>query len=157
MTMMCSFLKYVRLLSPVIVFGAAVALAVPAAAAQQPAPQEPAPQMAPAADTAQPYPDCGTWQSGTWVASGKCGASDYRSHVAGTITGVKGHLVTLQQTTQSLVINDGPALERQDSGKVAVGRQVSAIGYWRNGTFYATGLHSVASGGPGPQAAPGPN
>jgi hypothetical protein len=156
MNMMCTFLKYVRVLSPIIVFGGAVALAVPVAAAQQPAPQQPAPQMAPAADTAQ-YPDCGTWQSGTWVASGKCGASDYRSHVAGTITSVKGHLVTLQQTTQSLVINDEPALQRQDSGKVAVGRQVSAIGYWRNGTFYATGLHSVAPGGPGPQAAAGTN
>jgi hypothetical protein len=156
MKTMCTFLKYVRTLSPIIAFGGAVALAVPVSAAQQPAPQQPAPQMAPAADAAQ-YPDCGTWQSGTWVASGKCGASDYRSHVAGTITSVKGHLVTLQQTTQSLVINDEPALQRQDSGKVAVGRQASAIGSWRNGTFYATGLHSVAPGGPGPQAAAGTN
>jgi hypothetical protein len=149
MTMMCSFLKHVRQITPVIVFGGAVALAVPVSAAQQPAP----PMTPDAAGTTQQYPDCGTWQSGTWVASGKCGAADYRSHVAGTITSVKGHLVTLQQTTQSLVINDEPALQRQDSGKVAVGRQVSAVGYWRNGTFYATGLHSVAAAGPGPQAA----
>jgi hypothetical protein len=152
MKMMCSFLKYIQQLVPVIVFGGATLLAVPVSAAQQPAPP-----MTPDAGATQPYPDCGTWQSGTWVASGKCGASDYRSHVAGTITSVKGHLVTLQQTTQSLVINDEPALQRQASGKVAVGRQVSAIGYWRNGTFYATGLHSVAPGGPGAQAAAGTN
>ncbi len=102
----------------------------------------------PAAPDAAPAPDCGTWQSGTWVPSGACGANDYRSHVAGTVTAVKGHLVTLQQSTQSMVINDQPALERQDTGKVAVGRQVYAVGYWRSGTFYATSLHTVAPAGP---------
>jgi hypothetical protein len=149
MKLMSKLLKCTRALFPAIVFGGFIGIAVPVAAAQ------PAPQMSPDAVPAQQYPDCGTWQSGTWVASGKCGATDYRSHVAGTITSVKGHLVTLQQTTQSIVINDEPALQRQDSGKVAVGRQVSAIGYWRNGTFYATGLHSVAPGGPGPQVGAG--
>jgi hypothetical protein len=115
--------------------------------AAQPAPAPPPP--AAAADTtmpvpdASPYPDCGSWQSGTWVPSGACGNADYRSHVAGTITSVKGHLVTLQQTTQSLVINDQPALDRQATGKVGVGRQIIANGYWRNGVFYASSLHTV--------------
>ena len=95
-----------------------------------------------------PYPDCGTWQSGTWVPTGACGSGDYRSHVAGTITSVKGHLVTLQQTTQSLVINDQPALDRQETGKVGVGRQVVANGYWRNGVFYATSIHTTAPAEP---------
>jgi hypothetical protein len=104
---------------------------------EQPAATVPAP---PVDQTVQQYPDCGTWQSGTWVPTGACGSGDYRSHVAGTITMVKGHLVTLQQTTQSLVINDQPALDQKTSGRVAVGRVVTALGYWRNGTFYATRL-----------------
>jgi hypothetical protein len=58
--------------------------------------------------------------------------------VSGTVTAVKGHLVTLQQTTKSLVINDQPALDQRTTGRVAVGRQVVAVGFWRNGTFYAT-------------------
>jgi hypothetical protein len=114
------------------------------AVAQTPPPASDAAPAAPAPD-ASPYPDCGTWQSGTWVPSGACGNSDYRSHVAGTITSVKGHLVTLQQTTQSLVINDQPALDGQATGKIGVGRQVIANGYWRSGVFYATSIHTVAS------------
>ena len=85
-------------------------------------------------------PNCGMWQNGTWIPTGSCGPNDYRSHVVGTITFVKGHLVTIQQAAQSLVINDQPALERRTSGRVAVGRQVVASGYWRDGTFYATTL-----------------
>jgi hypothetical protein len=101
------------------------------------------PDMASPAADASPYPDCGTWQSGTWVPSGACGSTDYRSHVSGTITSVKGHLVTLQQTTQTLVINDQPALDQQATGKIGVGRQVVAVGYWRSGVFYATRIHTV--------------
>jgi hypothetical protein len=54
---------------------------------------------------------------------------------------VKGHLVTLQQTDRAVVINDQPALQHQQTGKVAVGRMVVAYGYWMDGTFYATALY----------------
>ena len=59
------------------------------------------------------------------------------NRVHGTITGVQGHLVTIQQSTQTLVINDSPALATDSTGRVAVGRQVTAHGYWEDGTFYA--------------------
>jgi hypothetical protein len=122
--------------------GAAIALGCVAQAMAQPMPPQAPPaveqQAAPDQDGADMQVNCGSWQSGTWVPTGACGPNDYRSHVAGTITSVKGHLVTLQQTTQTLVINDQPALDRKTTGRVAVGRQVSAAGYWRNGTFYAT-------------------
>lgn len=84
--------------------------------------------------------NCGTWKDGTWIPNGSCPADDYHSRVSGTITSVKGHLVTVQQTTGELVINDQPALDSRTTGRVAVGRQVVAAGYWRNGTFYATVL-----------------
>ena len=113
----------------------------------QEAPPAPPPAAQPAAPGEVTYPApgpgeayCGTWTNGQWMPNGACGATDYRSRVAGTITSVKGHLVTIQQTAQSLVINDQPALDHQTSGRVAVGRQVVAYGYWRNGTFYATRL-----------------
>lgn len=153
---MKSLKPILRVLAPAI-FLCTIGLAA-TAAAQQGAPDvAPAPQQ-PAVTAPAPAPDCGTWQSGTWVPSGACGANDYRSHVAGTVTAVKGHLVTLQQSTQSMVVNDQPALERQDTGKVAVGRQVFAVGYWRSGTFYATSFHTIAPSGPPnnpPMAVPG--
>lgn len=64
--------------------------------------------------------------------------------VSGTITSVKGHLVTLQQSAQLLVINDQPGLLARETGKVAVGRQVVALGYWQSGTFYATHIEGLA-------------
>lgn len=59
-------------------------------------------------------------------------------HLRGTITSVNGHLVTLTQSTRTLVVNDTPALSREDSGRVAVGRQVVAHGYWEGDIFYVT-------------------
>jgi hypothetical protein len=88
-------------------------------------------------------PICGTWTSGTWTPNGHCPGyvvGPHRARVAGTITAVKGHLVTIQQADKALVINDQPALNREMSGKVAVGRQVIAYGYWRDGNFYATAM-----------------
>jgi hypothetical protein len=97
---------------------------------------------APAVAQTPPYVDsqCGTWQGDTWVPGGSnCTDSTYKhERLAGTIVSVKGHLVTLQQTTRTLVIDDTQALNNQLTGKVAVGRQVVAHGYWANGTFYAT-------------------
>ena len=96
---------------------------------------------------AQVYIDtrCGTWVNDVWVPNGSCppeNPSGLRHEaVAGTITGVTGHLVTVQQTGRSLTINDQPALDRQQTGKVAVGRQIVAYGYWDSGTFYATSIY----------------
>ncbi len=90
-----------------------------------------------------PYVDtaCGAWQGDTWVPNGSCSGSTYRHQVvAGTITSVKGHLVTLQQTKGSVVIDDTAALSNQMTGRVAVGRQIVAHGYWRGDNFYATAI-----------------
>ena len=94
--------------------------------------------------TAPAYNDpyCGYMQNGTWVATGNCNPVTTNigpyAAVTGTIIFVKGHLVTLQQSDKQLVINDQPALDMQDTGRVAVGRSVEARGYWHGGTFYAT-------------------
>ena len=97
------------------------------------------------ADTA-PYVDtsCGSWVNDEWVPNGNCPPdSDHMRHdqLSGTITSVTGHLVTLQQTNRVVVINDQPALDAKQTGKVAVGRVVAAYGYWLDGTFYATALY----------------
>lgn len=96
---------------------------------------------APAGAQVPPYVDsnCGTWQGDTWVGNGNC-TTDTHKHerLAGTITIVKGHLVTVQQSDRTLVIDDSMALKNQLTGRVAVGRQIVAHGYWDNGTFYAT-------------------
>jgi hypothetical protein len=113
-------------------------LAASALAVAQGAPPPPG-----APPAAVPYNDtsCGTWNGDTWVANGNCPNTAYKhTVVAGTITSVKGHLVTLQQTTGSIVIDDSAALSNQSSGRVAVGRQIVAHGYWRAGNFYATAI-----------------
>ena len=59
----------------------------------------------------------------------------------GTITGVNGSSVTLMEGFgQTITINDQPALNNQQTGRVVVGRYVTAYGYYQNGTFYATSL-----------------
>ena len=86
-------------------------------------------------------PICGAWSNGVWQANGHCPAyavGTRRARVAGTITAVKGHLVTVQQATRTVIVNDQPALNNQMTGKVAVGRQIVAYGYWTDGNFYAT-------------------
>ena len=120
---------------------ASLAFAAPAAAQTPPA--SPAP---PPSGTTTVYQDtsCGTWVNDVWVDNGQCTTYVHvvrHDNLAGTITKVTGHLVTLQQTNRQVVINDQPALDHQQTGKVAVGRQVVAYGYWMNGTFYATSLY----------------
>ena len=86
-------------------------------------------------------PMCGVWHNGQWVGNMRCPGylvGPHRAKVDGTITEVKGHLVTVQMSTRTVVIDDSPALQRETSGKVAVGRQITAYGYWSSGTFYAT-------------------
>ena len=98
------------------------------------------------ADTAPPYVDtsCGGWVNDDWVPNGNCPPdSDHLRHdqLSGTITSVTGHLVSLQQTNKVVVVNDQPALDAKQTGKVAVGRVVVAYGYWLDGTFFATAIY----------------
>ncbi|HET9029332.1 MAG TPA: hypothetical protein VFN49_04080 [Candidatus Aquilonibacter sp.] len=86
-------------------------------------------------------PVCGTWAGGTWTPNGHCpgyAVGPHRARVTGTITAVKGHLVTVQRAADTITINDQPALNRQMTGKVAVGRQIVAYGYWVDKNFFAT-------------------
>ena len=64
--------------------------------------------------------------------------------VAGTIAAVNGHLVTLQRAKEQLVIDDRPALDTQTTGRVEVGRMITAHGYWQNGTFFANRLGTAS-------------
>jgi hypothetical protein len=82
---------------------------------------------------------CGSWQTDTWTPNASCtGAPKKHARVDGTITMVKGHLVTVQQSTGTIVVDDTPALAKEDTGKVAVGRTIVAHGYWDGENFYAT-------------------
>jgi hypothetical protein len=97
-----------------------------------------------------PYVDsaCGDWQADVWTPNGNCPSTAYKHQVlSGTIVSVKGHLVTVQQTTGQAVIDDSAALNNQSSGRVAVGRQIVAHGYWQANNFYAT---AITSGQPPP-------
>jgi hypothetical protein len=88
-----------------------------------------------------PYTDttCGSWQGDSWTPNGSCTGNVKRhARIEGTITIVKGHLVTVQQSTGAIVIDDTPALSNQFTGKVAVGRRIVAHGYWDGSNFYAT-------------------
>jgi hypothetical protein len=75
-------------------------------------------------------------------ANGNCANSGRAgSTVRGSIVGVNGNQVTLQtQNYRTVTINDQPALDRQATGRVAIGRIVTAYGYWQSGEFYATQL-----------------
>jgi hypothetical protein len=112
----------------ILLSGAILCLALPVAAYAQ-------------ESSSPPYVDttCGTWQGDTWTPNGTC-TGDVKRHakVQGTITIVKGHLVTVQQSTGTVVIDDTPALNNQFTGKVAVGRRITAHGYWDGNNFYAT-------------------
>jgi hypothetical protein len=129
-----------------ILIAAAGTLATGAAGLAQGAPPPPG---APPAAT---YNDasCGSWQGDVWTPNGSCGGTAYKHQVVtGTIVSVKGHLVTLQQTNGQVVIDDSAALNNESSGRVAVGRQIVAHGYWQGNNFYAT---AITSGQPPPPA-----
>jgi hypothetical protein len=111
-------------------------------------------------------PYCGEWANGTFQANGNCvtettttttttqpaaamppsgttvaaGAGDNNrvsERISGKIIAVNGNMVTLQQGDRTLMVNDSRALKREDTGRVATGRDVIAHGYWEDGTFYA--------------------
>ena len=103
--------------------------------------QQPVPPQSVGPNNAYGDPVCGVWNNGVWQDNGRCPGyvtGRRRARVAGTITFVKGHLVTVQQADRNVVINDQPALNRMLTGRVAVGRQIVAYGYWRDNNFYAT-------------------
>ena len=121
----------------------AVAQGAPPPPQGGPPPAPPEPPPAPPPMTGTPYNDtaCGSWNGDVWTPNGNCPNVNYRHQVvAGTITSVKGHLVTLQQTTGTVVVDDSAALNNQSSGRVAVGRQIIAHGYWNGNNFYATAI-----------------
>jgi hypothetical protein len=99
--------------------------------------------FAPAVADPPPYVDtaCGSWVNDDWVPNGNCPDQFKHDSLSGTITIVKGHLVTLQQATRTVVIDDQPALDAKQSGKVAVGRVVVAYGYWKDANFFATSIY----------------
>jgi len=67
--------------------------------------------------------------------------------VRGVITSVNGSMVTIMQGIggQTITINDQPALNNQATGRVTVGRYVTAYGYYQGGMFYATRRRSCFS------------
>ena len=86
-------------------------------------------------------PMCGVWMNGTWQDNGHCPGytvGPQRVRIAGTIVAVQGNMVTVQSRHRTVTVNDRPALRREMTGRVAVGRQIVAYGYWRNDVFYAT-------------------
>ena len=61
--------------------------------------------------------------------------------VSGVITGINGNEVIVHQGLLSaLTIDDQPALDNRRTGRVYVGRTITAYGYWRNNVFFATSI-----------------
>jgi hypothetical protein len=114
----------------------------------------------------QHNPYCGAWLAGAFQANGNCvtetttttttmpatttatsvmaaapvvaaGPARVNERVSGKITIVNKHMITLQHGDRTLVVNDSRALNLNDTGHVATGRDVIAHGYWEDGTFYA--------------------
>jgi hypothetical protein len=108
----------------------AATIAASARVDADPLPSEPAPGARPSIDA--------------WMPTGaatEIGSTFRHEAVSGTITEVSGHLLTIQQTARSLVIDDRPAFDARQAGKVAVGRTIVAYGYWRGGDFFATAIY----------------
>jgi hypothetical protein len=98
-------------------------------------------------------------QCGTQYGNNGQGNRNGNSVVTGTIVAVNSNMVTIRTNGgyannggyggygnnngygQTVTINDQPALDNQTSGRVSVGRYVTAYGYWQNGTFYATRMN----------------
>ena len=72
--------------------------------------------------------------------NGQYGNGQYGNGQYGNGQYGNGNQVQIQQQNRGsrITINDQPALDRQTSGRVSVGRYVTAYGYWQNGVFYAT-------------------
>jgi hypothetical protein len=87
----------------------------------------------------QPSP-CGYWSQGEWIAT-SCAPRREQSAVSGTIVGVSNNMLTLQTgPTETVPVNDAPALNRMDTGRIYTGRTIVAYGYWAGGEFVATSI-----------------
>ena len=109
-------------------------------------------------------PYCGAWVDGAFQADGNCVTDTtttttttqpaaaavagapvvvvapkvrVNERLSGKITAVNGHMVTLQHGDRTLVVDDSRALNSEDTGHVAKGRDIIAHGYWEAGVFYA--------------------
>lgn len=82
---------------------------------------------------------CGYWNNGVWVAQ-PCAPPPRRRQAAlsGTIVGVNNNLLTVQTgPQQTVLVNDQPALNRDDTGRIYTGRIITAYGHWDGGQFVA--------------------
>jgi hypothetical protein len=83
---------------------------------------------------------CGYWSDGEWVET-PCAPRRERAVVSGTIIGVNNNMLTVQTgSMQTVEVNDQPALNRRDSGRIYTGRIITAYGYWDGGEFVATSI-----------------
>jgi len=105
-------------------------------------------------------------QYGQYGRNNNCGQYGGNATISGQIVSVNGNMVTLRTGNggyngnynggynnggyggyngngygQTVTIDDQPALDNQTSGRVSVGRYLTAYGYWQNGTFYATRMN----------------
>jgi len=85
------------------------------------------------------YPN-GQYGNNCYGNGGNYGGQYGNASITGTIVAVNGNQVTILSNFQPVTINDQPALDNRTSGRVAVGRTVTAYGYWQGGTFFATRL-----------------
>lgn len=83
------------------------------------------------------YPN-GQYGNNCYSNGGNYGGQYGNASITGTIIAVNGNQVTILSNFQPVTINDQPALDNRTSGRVAVGRSVTAYGYWQGGTFFAT-------------------
>jgi hypothetical protein len=142
-------------------------MAGPAAAQSTQTTQTTKTTMTQSGDVVGPHnPYCGAWADGTFQPNGNCvtettttmtstqpaaamsapgpavaAAPNAPNRIAERVTGkiiaVNGTMVTLRHGDRTLIVNDSRALNREDTGHVATGREVVAHGYWEDGTFYA--------------------
>jgi hypothetical protein len=83
---------------------------------------------------------CGYWSGDMWVST-PCTPRQEHAAVSGTIVGVDSNMLTLQVgPTQTVLVNDGPALNRMDTGRIYAGRVITAYGYWDGDEFVATSI-----------------
>jgi hypothetical protein len=109
----------------------------------------------------QHNPYCGAWINGAFQTNGNCVTETLTTttttqpatamagapvvampnrvgeRVSGKITMVNKNMITLQHGDSTLIVNDSRALNLDQTGHVATGRDVVAHGYWEDGTFYA--------------------
>ncbi len=97
-----------------------------------------------ATDCAQPpayqSSPCGYWSEGEWVPE-PCHPRANHSAISGTIVGVSANRLTVQTgPMQAVVVNDEPALNARDTGRIYAGRLITAYGYWNGGEFVAMSI-----------------